>query len=66
MRKVLFKFEFDMKYESVKAKIVDYNSINNNSNKKLHIKNQFIYNDWYVPIFEFKKSLLEKNNYKKC
>ena len=62
----LLASEFGMEYECVTAQIIDNNGINSNLNKKTNIKNQFINNDWYVPIFELKKSLLEKNNYMKC
>ena len=62
----LLASEFNMEYECVKAQIVHNDKLNNNVNKKIKFKYQFINNDWYVPVVELKKSLLEKNNNKKC
>jgi hypothetical protein len=56
----LLASEFGMEYECVTAQIVQNNNINNNQNKKTNFKYQFINNDWYIPIFELKKSLSEK------
>ena len=56
----LLASEFDMEYQCVIAQIIDNNGINYNLIKKANVKNQFINNDWYVPVVELKKSLLEK------
>ena len=56
----LLASEFGMEYECVKAQIFQNNNMNDDLNKKRNFEYQSINNEWYVPIFELKKSLLKK------
>ena len=55
----LLASEFDMEYQCVEAQMLQKNKLNNQDKKEI-FKNQFINNDWHVPIYQLKNSLLEK------